>query len=87
LISPTYLIYKTPATPLHYAHPGGFFHVQKGNQNEKDRQRSSTGNSLHADPYEMKNLIKHPRAGKALSKMKQELARLLKETGAHAEAK
>lgn len=39
---------------------------------------------LRADPYEMKNLINHPRAGKALAKMKQELARLLKETGVDA---
>lgn len=35
---------------------------------------------LHADPYEMKNLIKHSRAKRALSEMKQELARLLRET-------
>ena len=37
---------------------------------------------LKADPFEMKNLINHPRSLKALAKMKQELTRLLKETGA-----
>lgn len=37
---------------------------------------------LKADPYEMKNLINHPRAAEALTKMKQELARLLRETKA-----
>jgi N-acetylglucosamine-6-sulfatase len=42
---------------------------------------------LHADPYEMKNLINRPRAKRALSDMKQELARLLRETGADKEAK
>jgi N-acetylglucosamine-6-sulfatase len=42
---------------------------------------------LHADPYEMKNLINRPRAKRALSDMKQELARLLRETGADREAK
>lgn len=37
---------------------------------------------LKADPYEMKNLINNPRAARALTRMKQELARLLKETKA-----
>lgn len=42
---------------------------------------------LHADPYEMKNLINHPRAKRALAEMKEELARLLKETGADVRVK
>ena len=37
---------------------------------------------LKADPYEIKNLIHQPGAKKALAEMKQELARLLKETSA-----
>ncbi|MGZ8845287.1 MAG: sulfatase family protein [Pyrinomonadaceae bacterium] len=42
---------------------------------------------LKADAYEMKNLISHPRAAKALARVKQELARLLKETNAGSQAK
>jgi N-acetylglucosamine-6-sulfatase len=37
---------------------------------------------LKTDPYEMKNLINHPGAKKALGEMKQEMERLLKETNA-----
>ncbi len=37
---------------------------------------------LKADPYEMKNLINNSRATNALTRMKQELARLLRETKA-----
>lgn len=37
---------------------------------------------LRTDPYEMKNLINHPRGKKALKEMKEELERLLKETNA-----
>ena len=37
---------------------------------------------LKSDPYEMKNLINHPGAKKALGEMKQEMERLLKETNA-----
>jgi N-acetylglucosamine-6-sulfatase len=37
---------------------------------------------LKADPYELKNLIRQPGAATPLAEMKQELARLLKETGA-----
>jgi N-acetylglucosamine-6-sulfatase len=37
---------------------------------------------LKADPYEMKNLVNQPGAKKALSDMKQEMERLLKETNA-----
>lgn len=37
---------------------------------------------LKTDPYEMKNLIGQPRAGKALYEMKSELERLVKETSA-----
>ena len=37
---------------------------------------------LKTDPYEMKNLINHPGAKKALREMKQEMERLLKETNA-----
>jgi arylsulfatase A-like enzyme len=35
---------------------------------------------LQADPYEMKNLINDPAAAQALSQMKDELQRLLKES-------
>ena len=35
---------------------------------------------LKTDPYEMKNLIKDPRAAQALARMKGELAKLLKMT-------
>ncbi|HSB10867.1 MAG TPA: sulfatase [Blastocatellia bacterium] len=35
---------------------------------------------LKADPYELKNLIHQPRAGKALVEMKKEMERLLEET-------
>ena len=38
---------------------------------------------LKTDPYEMRNLVNQPRAGKALDRMKTELARLLKETSAN----
>jgi N-acetylglucosamine-6-sulfatase len=37
---------------------------------------------LKTDPYEMKNLIHQPGAKKALADMKQQMERLLKETGA-----
>ncbi len=37
---------------------------------------------LKTDPHEMKNLINHPGAKKALGEMKQEMERLLKETNA-----
>jgi N-acetylglucosamine-6-sulfatase len=37
---------------------------------------------LKADPFEMKNLINHPRAANALVRMKQELALVIKETKA-----
>ena len=37
---------------------------------------------LQTDPYEMKNLIHQPDAKKALAQMRQELARLLKESNA-----
>jgi arylsulfatase A-like enzyme len=37
---------------------------------------------LQTDPYEMRNLIHQPGAEKALAEMKQEMARLLKETNA-----
>ncbi|MEK6321143.1 MAG: sulfatase [Acidobacteriota bacterium] len=37
---------------------------------------------LKTDPYEMKNLINQPGAGKALDKVKKEMERLLKETNA-----
>ena len=38
---------------------------------------------LQTDPFEMKNLINHPRARKALDRMKTELSRLLKESSAN----
>jgi N-acetylglucosamine-6-sulfatase len=38
--------------------------------------------NLQTDPYEMKNLINDPAAGHALQQMRQELARLLQESGA-----
>ncbi len=41
---------------------------------------------LKTDPYEMKNLINQPAAGKARDTMKTELERLLKETGAGSQA-
>ncbi len=37
---------------------------------------------LQTDPYELKNLINHPSAGKRLSAMRNELGRLLRETKA-----
>ena len=37
---------------------------------------------LKSDPFEMRNLIREPGAGKALGEMKHEMERLLKETSA-----